>query len=432
MQSLEVLQGPQRRQVHRLQVGPADVQEAKPLEVAPEDVGGGGAVTEAAAQDEVLQPSQVRGGTPDARGGEAVEAAEAQGLEAAPGGDEEQMVVVEVGDVMDKEVPQLGKGGGGGAVEPSAGDFAAPQLQRGEGGGDAVVGEVAEVQLGQGEVLEVGAAPAEGQQQPPGEEPLFGAGEEAAPQPQPAQAGPKVPPHQVPQGLEGDLGGEVGGVGERKGGSPWGGQGGVIFSPPHSHSGAISTQPPQPSGAIPPPPQPLPSVGSFSPSYRSNSLPSAPPSPPPAPDPARGGTIPTPVPRRGEAARTRYGLRSTRLQSIGSSASRCHRRQTLVCGVGGSGEVGSDQYRGPGGRRRRLVPLPVPGGVPPGRPQPVPQRQQLQDVQQHRVGQHRHLRARHLGGFTTKRKRQLASLTLPLPARCPVTSGSEAVAAVAE
>lgn len=282
VQSLEVLQGPQRRQVHRLQVGPADVQEAKPLEVAPEDVGGGGAVTEAAAQDEVLQPSQVRGGAPDARGGEAVEAAEAQGLEAAPGGDEEQMVVIEVGDVMDKEVPQLGKGGGGGAMEPSAGDFAVPQLQRGEGGGDAVVGEVAEIQLGQGEVLEVGAAPAKGQQQPPGEEPLFGAGEEAAPQPQPAQAGPKVPPHQVPQGLEGDLGGEAGWGGEEKEkGVPHGVGKGEGFSPlPIPTMGRFPHSPCSPVGQFHPRPSPCPQWGHFPPATGVILCPPSLPSPP--------------------------------------------------------------------------------------------------------------------------------------------------------
>lgn len=173
--------------------------------VAPDEAHGRVA-NDAVTQHEVFQLLQVRSRSLNPHICYAVGATKAQSLQAALGGDIQQMTIGKGRDIADNEMLQLGQGPRSGAAEPGSGDFTVTQLQCRKGRGDVLVGNGAEVCLCQAQPVELGTSLPEGGQQCRGEDPPLAAGVERAPYSQRLQAVAETLPDQVPKGLGADLG----------------------------------------------------------------------------------------------------------------------------------------------------------------------------------------------------------------------------------
>lgn len=173
--------------------------------VAPDEAHGGVA-DDAVTQHEAFQLLQVRSRSLNPHICYAVGATKAQSLQAALGGDIQQMTIRKGRDIADNEMLQLGQGPRGRAAEPGSRDFAVTQLQRHKGRGDVLVGDGTEVRLCQAQPVELGTPLPKGGQQCRGEDPPLAARVERAPYPQSPQAVTEMLPDQVPQGLGADLG----------------------------------------------------------------------------------------------------------------------------------------------------------------------------------------------------------------------------------
>lgn len=211
--------------------------------VAPDEAHGRVA-NDAVTQHEVFQLLQVRSLSLNPHICYAVGATKAQSLQAALGGDIQQMTIGKGRDIADNEMLQLGQGPRSGAAEPGSGDFTVTQLQCRKGRGDVLVGNGAEVCLCQAQPVELGTSLPEGGQQCRGEDPPLAAGVERAPYSQRLQAVAETLPDQVPKGLGADLG-----VRTKRACSH-----GVGAPLPAARRLPPQSQPPAHSGAIPPPP----------------------------------------------------------------------------------------------------------------------------------------------------------------------------------